>query len=86
LNVRGGIEAEQIDFAKRFENYGLDSLMAIELFGDLEDACDAESTPTVAMGHPTIFNKMSTLVTGFQCGKSSATSGLRKRLESASAS
>ncbi|HBJ35187.1 MAG TPA: fatty acyl-AMP ligase, partial [Planctomycetaceae bacterium] len=53
LIVRGGIDAEQIDVARRFEDYGLDSLMAIELVGDLEDACDVELTPTVAMRHPT---------------------------------
>jgi acyl-CoA synthetase (AMP-forming)/AMP-acid ligase II/acyl carrier protein len=68
LIVRGGIEADQLDISRRFEDYGLDSLMAIELVGDLEDACDIELTPTVAMEHPTIL-KMATLVAHAHCGE-----------------
>lgn len=83
LNVRGGIEADQIDVARRFEDCWQDSLMSIELFGDREDACDAEGTPTIAMRHPTIL-KLATLVAGFHCGKASAPIGSRQRLESAS--
>lgn len=72
LIVRGGIESDQIDVCRRFEDYGLDSLMAIELVGDLEDACDAELTPMVAMEHPTI-SKMATLVANYHCGDRSNT-------------
>jgi acyl-CoA synthetase (AMP-forming)/AMP-acid ligase II/acyl carrier protein len=68
LVVRAGIPAAQIDLETRFEDYGLDSLMAIELVGDLEDACDVELTPTVAMQNPTIL-QMSTLVATMHCDK-----------------
>ena len=81
LIVRGGIEADQIDVARRFEDYGLDSLMAIELVGDLEDACDVELTPTVAMRHPTIL-KMATLVAGLHCGEAPPNVGSRQSLGS----
>lgn len=70
LIVRGGIGADQIEVARRFEDYGLDSLMAIELVGDLEDACDVELTPTVAMQHGTIL-KMATRVASVHCGTDS---------------
>jgi len=61
LIVRGGIDADQINVNRRFEDYGLDSLMAIELVGDLEDSCDVELTPMLAWEHPTII-KMASLI------------------------
>ena len=82
LIIRGGIEADQIDVAQQFEDYGLDSLMAIELVGDLEDACDVELTPAVAMRHPTIV-KMATLVARFHCGEASASRDSHPSLASA---
>jgi len=72
LIVRGGIESDQIDIFRCFEDYGLDSLMAIELVGDLEDAWDVELTPMVAMEHPTI-SQMATLVAKSHCGDRSET-------------
>lgn len=83
LIVRGGIESDQIDVSRRFEDYGLDSLMAIELVGDLEDACDAELTPMVAMEHPTI-SKMATLVANYHCGDRSEAVGSQGSLASIS--
>lgn len=67
LIIRGGIDSDQIDVRRSFEDYGLDSLMAIELIGDLEDACDVELTPMDAMDHPTI-SQMATLVAQHRCG------------------
>lgn len=54
LTQRGGVEPDQIDLQQRFDAYGLDSLMAIRLIGDLEDACGVELTPMIAWEHPTI--------------------------------
>ncbi len=67
LTVRGGIEPDQIEVNQRFEDYGLDSLMAIELIGDLEDCCDVELTPSVAWEHPSI-DTMASLIAARLCG------------------
>lgn len=70
LIVRAGVPAAQVGAETRFEDYGLDSLMAIELVGDLEDACDVELTPAIAMQNPTI-SQMAMLVAAMHCGKDS---------------
>jgi acyl-CoA synthetase (AMP-forming)/AMP-acid ligase II/acyl carrier protein len=71
LVTRGGIEPGQVDINRRFDDFGLDSLMAIELIGDLEDACDIELAPTVAWDHPTIA-KMASLIAARYCAPPAA--------------
>lgn len=71
LITRGGIEPGQIDINRSFDDFGLDSLMAIELIGDLEDACDIELAPTVAWDHPTIA-KMASLIAARHCNPPAA--------------
>jgi acyl-CoA synthetase (AMP-forming)/AMP-acid ligase II/acyl carrier protein len=66
LTTRGGIESGRVDVNLRFDDFGLDSLMAIELIGDLEDACDIELAPTIAWEHPTI-EKMASLIATKYC-------------------
>jgi len=51
---RVGIEPSEIDFDRRFDDYGLDSLTAVELSGELEDWSGVELTPATARQHPTI--------------------------------
>jgi len=67
LVQRGGIEAAEIDVDRRFDEHGLDSLLAIRLIGDLEDNCGVELTPVVAWEHPTI-SGMSRLIAARVCG------------------
>jgi acyl-CoA synthetase (AMP-forming)/AMP-acid ligase II/acyl carrier protein len=54
LIARVGIEPEEIEFQRRFDDYGLDSLTAVELSGELEDWSGVELTPATAWQHPTI--------------------------------
>lgn len=54
LISRVGIEPSEIDFQRRFDDYGLDSLTAVELSGELEDWSGVELTPATAWQHPTI--------------------------------
>jgi len=67
LVQRGGIDAAEIDVERRFDEHGLDSLLAIRLIGDLEDNCGVELTPVVAWEHPTI-SGMSRLIAARVCG------------------
>jgi acyl-CoA synthetase (AMP-forming)/AMP-acid ligase II/acyl carrier protein len=71
LITRSGVEPGQVDVNRRFDDFGLDSLMAIELIGDLEDACDIELAPTVAWDHPTIA-KMASLIAARYCAPPAA--------------
>lgn len=54
LIERGGVDPLEIDTERPFDSYGLDSLTAIRLIGDLEDGWGVELTPMVAWEHPTI--------------------------------
>lgn len=73
LTVRGGVEPEEIRCDRRFDDYGLDSLMAIELIGDLEDGFEVELTPSIAWEHPTV-DALAGLVAAHLCGLQEATS------------
>lgn len=66
LVVRAGVEPDQIDTGRAFGDYGFDSMMAIELIGDLEDSCGTELTPMLAWEHPTI-DSMARLVASRYC-------------------
>ncbi len=63
LIARLGIEPEEIQVDRRFDDYGLDSLAAVELSGELEDWSGIELTPANAWEHPTIA-AMAELVAG----------------------
>lgn len=67
LVIRGGIAAEQIEGDQRFESLGLDSMLAIELLGELEDVCNVPLTPALVMEQPTITG-MAELAARFYCG------------------
>lgn len=67
LVQRGGVDPSAIDLEARFDEYGLDSLLAIRLIGDLEDCCGVELTPVVAWERPTIAD-MAGLIAARICG------------------
>ncbi len=54
LVTRVGIDPSEIAADRKFDDYGLDSLAAVELSGELEDWSGVELTPTRAWEHPTI--------------------------------
>ncbi len=54
LVTRVGIDPNEIEADRKFDDYGLDSLAAVELSGELEDWSGVELTPTRAWKNPTI--------------------------------
>lgn len=44
----------QIDIRQTFDNYGMDSLQAVSLSGDLENWLNREISPTVVWDYPTV--------------------------------
>ena len=54
LITRGGVAPEDIQGDKPFADYGLDSMTAVELSGELEDWVGVELTPIAAWNYPTI--------------------------------
>ncbi|MDH6113783.1 acyl carrier protein [Kitasatospora sp. MAP12-15] len=46
--------AEEIDSTVKLAEYGLDSLYALTLCGDIEDEFDIPVVPTLAWDHPTV--------------------------------
>jgi acyl carrier protein len=44
----------EIDRSAPFAEYGMDSVAALSLFGDIEDAFGMYLEPTVAWDHPTV--------------------------------
>ena len=44
----------RIDIHQTFDNYGLDSLQAVSLSGDLENWLNREISPTVVWDYPTV--------------------------------
>jgi acyl carrier protein len=46
--------AQEIDPSAPFAEYGMDSVAALSLFGDIEDAFGMYLEPTVAWDHPTV--------------------------------
>ena len=63
LVVRAGVAPETVDFDKPFADYGLDSMTAVELSGELEDWSGVELTPMIAISYPTV-SAMSRYVAG----------------------
>lgn len=60
--VRAGVDPQEVDLNKPFAEYGLDSLTAVEMSGEIEDWSDVELTPVVAWSYPTV-SKMSAYIT-----------------------
>lgn len=48
------MEPASIDVQQTFDNYGLDSLQAVSLSGDLEIWLNREISPTVVWDYPTV--------------------------------
>ncbi len=62
LIVRAGADPEDIDPGKPFADYGLDSMTAVELSGEIEDWSGVQLTPEVAWNYPTV-SRMSSFIT-----------------------
>ena len=54
LIARGGVAPEDVDLERPFAEYGLDSMTAVEMSGEIEDWSGVELTPIVAWNHPTV--------------------------------
>jgi acyl carrier protein len=48
------LDPGRIDIHQTFDNYGLDSLQAVSLSGDLENWLNREISPTVVWDYPTV--------------------------------
>jgi acyl carrier protein len=48
------MDPSSIDVQQTFDNYGLDSLQAVSLSGDLETWLSREISPTVVWDYPTV--------------------------------
>ena len=48
------LDPGRIDIQQTFDNYGLDSLQAVSLSGDLETWLNREISPTVVWDYPTV--------------------------------
>ncbi|HEY7406554.1 MAG TPA: acyl carrier protein [Candidatus Angelobacter sp.] len=48
------MDPAKIDVTQTFDNYGMDSLQAVSLSGDLEDWLKREISPTVVWDYPTV--------------------------------
>ncbi len=54
LIARAGVAPGDVDLDKPFADYGLDSMTAVEMSGEIEDWSDVELTPIVAWNYPTV--------------------------------
>jgi len=73
--TRVGIEPTEIDFGRRFDDYGMDSLAAVELSGELEDWSGVELTPSTAWQHPTIATMATFVAEGLVGAETTTSSG-----------
>ena len=48
------IDPATIDTAKKFESYGLDSIVAVQVSGDLEKLVEQRLSPALLFEHPSI--------------------------------
>jgi acyl-CoA synthetase (AMP-forming)/AMP-acid ligase II/acyl carrier protein len=62
LIARAGVAPEEVELDKPFADYGLDSMTAVELSGEIEDWSGFELTPIVAWNHPTVSRLSSYIV------------------------
>ncbi|MEM9644217.1 MAG: AMP-binding protein [Planctomycetota bacterium] len=68
LVVRAGINPNEIELDRPFADYGLDSMTAVELSGEVEDWSGIELTPMVALNYPTV-TRLSGYITGQLVGQ-----------------
>jgi acyl carrier protein len=54
LIARAGVDPSEIKLDKPFSDYGLDSMTAVEMSGEIEDWSGATLTPIVAWNYPTV--------------------------------
>ncbi|AMM27956.1 acyl carrier protein [Acinetobacter pittii] len=65
------VEPETIDPEQNFTSYGLDSIVALSVSGDLEDLTKLELEPTLLWDYPTINALAEYLVSELQQGVAS---------------
>lgn len=54
LIARAGVDPGDVELEKPFADYGLDSMTAVEMSGEIEDWSGVELTPIVAWNYPTV--------------------------------
>jgi acyl carrier protein len=54
LIARAGVVPGDVELDKPFADYGLDSMTAVEMSGEIEDWSDVELTPIIAWNYPTV--------------------------------
>ena len=54
LVARAGVVPAEVDFDQPFADFGLDSMTAVEMSGEIEDWSGVGLTPIVAWNHPTV--------------------------------
>ncbi|MEM8668228.1 MAG: AMP-binding protein [Planctomycetota bacterium] len=54
LTARAGVDPSEVDLEKPFADYGLDSMTAVEMSGEIEDWSGIALTPVIAWNHPTV--------------------------------
>ncbi|MFK8111762.1 MAG: AMP-binding protein [Rubripirellula sp.] len=54
LIARAGVQPADVSLEKPFADYGLDSMTAVEMSGEIEDWSGVELTPIVAWNYPTV--------------------------------
>jgi acyl carrier protein len=74
LAAEQGVEAETINSGRSFLNYGLDSVQAMTLVGDLEAKLGRRLAPTLAWDYPTI-DALAEHLAGPSCGTAEAVEG-----------
>lgn len=62
LVARAGVDPADVDLEKPFADYGLDSMTAVEMSGEIEDWSGVELTPIVAWNYPTV-SRLSEFIT-----------------------
>jgi acyl carrier protein len=62
LIARAGVQPSDVDLERSFADYGLDSMTAVEMSGEIEDWSGVELTPVVAWNHPTVARLSSFIV------------------------
>ncbi|MGI9474535.1 MAG: AMP-binding protein [Rubripirellula sp.] len=73
LVARAGVTPSDVDYDKPFAEYGLDSMTAVEMSGEIEDWSGVGLTPIVAWNHPTV-KRLSAFIVDELIGSSDETS------------
>jgi acyl carrier protein len=69
LTTRAGVDPADVDLEKPFADYGLDSITAVEMSGEIEDWSGIALTPVIAWNHPTV-GRLSEFLVGELLGES----------------